>query len=372
MPTPAEVPADPEVGGPYARYVLGVLVVVYVFNFLDRQILSILAERIKADLHVTDAQIGFLYGTAFAVFYAVFGIPLGRLADVWDRRKLIALGLAFWSVMTAVSGLARSFAQLAAARIGVGIGEASAIAGRVLVPVRLVPARIAAPPRSRSTRAASTSARGSASSSAGSIVERWDAAFAGTTRAVRPARLAGRLSRRRPARPAPRRCGWRRCASRCAARARGCRTPPDPRPFRAFLHELRAVVPPFTVLHLDRTGAGARAAGREPRRRRAWPSPPPPADARPRHPAQWAPSASAVRGRSPGCRRSAGATRPRRRSSSARRRSCWRPWASPRSPSPATASASGWRRSSSACTDVDAARVGLLVGGAAAAAAGSA
>jgi hypothetical protein len=102
------------------------VVVVYVFNFLDRQILSILAERIKADLGVSDAQMGFLYGTAFAVFYAIFGIPLGRLADVWDRRRLIAWGLAAWSAMTALSGLARSFAQLALARFAVGVGEASA------------------------------------------------------------------------------------------------------------------------------------------------------------------------------------------------------------------------------------------------------
>src|SRR5262249_5383706 len=76
-----------------ARYVLSVLVLVYVFNFLDRQILAILAERIRFDLNVTDAELGFLYGTAFAVFYAVFGIPLGRLADVWDRRLLIRVGL---------------------------------------------------------------------------------------------------------------------------------------------------------------------------------------------------------------------------------------------------------------------------------------
>src|SRR3989304_4303804 len=69
----------------YARYALGVLVVVYVLNFLDRQILSILAEAIKADLGLSDAQIGFLYGTAFAVFYAVFGIPLGRLAPGGGR-----------------------------------------------------------------------------------------------------------------------------------------------------------------------------------------------------------------------------------------------------------------------------------------------
>ncbi len=116
----------PEVGGRYARYVLFVLVVVYIFNFIDRQILSILAEDIKADLGISDADIGFLYGTAFAVFYAVFGIPLGRLADTWIRKSLISMGVLFWSVMTALSGTARGFGSLAAYRIGVGIGEASA------------------------------------------------------------------------------------------------------------------------------------------------------------------------------------------------------------------------------------------------------
>ncbi len=110
----------------YPIYVLLVLMVVYLFNFLDRQILSILAERIKADLGLDDSQLGFLYGTAFAVFYALFGIPLGRVADMSNRRNLIAFGLAFWSVMTATSALAQNFWQLAIARIGVGIGEASA------------------------------------------------------------------------------------------------------------------------------------------------------------------------------------------------------------------------------------------------------
>jgi MFS family permease len=116
----------PKLGGWYSHYVLLVLVIVYVFNFIDRNILSILAEDIKADLGVTDAQMGFLYGTVFAVFYAVFGIPLARFADVWVRRSLISLGLMFWSLMTALSGLARSFPVLALFRIGVGIGEASA------------------------------------------------------------------------------------------------------------------------------------------------------------------------------------------------------------------------------------------------------
>ena len=110
----------------YPHYVLGVLVLVYMFNFIDRNILSILAQDIKADLGISDSQIGFLYGTVFAVFYSVFGIPLARFADVWNRRSLIAGGLSFWSLMTAACGLAQSFAVLAACRIGVGIGEASA------------------------------------------------------------------------------------------------------------------------------------------------------------------------------------------------------------------------------------------------------
>ncbi|MDB5694072.1 MAG: transporter [Alphaproteobacteria bacterium] len=112
--------------GRYGWYALFVLVLVYAVNFIDRQIISILAPDIKADLHVDDAQIGFLYGTAFAVFYALFGIPLGRLADSWYRGRLIALGLTLWSTMTALSAFAGSFGTLAGARIGVGIGEASA------------------------------------------------------------------------------------------------------------------------------------------------------------------------------------------------------------------------------------------------------
>ena len=104
------------VNSSYARYVLFVLIVVYVFNFIDRQIISILAEEIKADLGIGDAEIGFLYGTAFAIFYAVFGIPLGKLADVWNRKSLIAIGLSFWSSMTALSGFAQSYASLAACR----------------------------------------------------------------------------------------------------------------------------------------------------------------------------------------------------------------------------------------------------------------
>jgi MFS family permease len=117
--------ASPRIGT-YAWYALFVLVLVYIMNFIDRQIISILAQDIMRDLRVENAQIGFLYGTAFAVFYALFGIPLGRLADSWYRGRLMAIGLAVWSSMTALSGFASNFTMLAVARIGVGIGEASA------------------------------------------------------------------------------------------------------------------------------------------------------------------------------------------------------------------------------------------------------
>src|SRR5919198_5457 len=116
----------PTVGGPYAYYVLGVLFVVYIFNFIDRQILAILLQPIKEDLQISDTALGFLTGFAFAVFYTFTGLPLARLADRWVRRSLIAISIALWSVMTATSGLARGFTDLALARIGVGIGEAGA------------------------------------------------------------------------------------------------------------------------------------------------------------------------------------------------------------------------------------------------------
>jgi MFS family permease len=104
--------------------VLGVLVLVYVMNFVDRQLISILIEPIKAEFGASDKQMGLLTGFAFAIFYTVAGIPVARLADVWVRRSVIAIGLALWSGMTALTGFSRSFLELALVRIGVGIGEA--------------------------------------------------------------------------------------------------------------------------------------------------------------------------------------------------------------------------------------------------------
>ena len=114
---------------PYARksyryFVLGVLTLVYALNFVDRQLLVILQEQIKAELILSDTQLGLLSGFAFALFYVSCGIPIARWADRGTRRSIIALALTVWSLMTAVSGLAQNYLHLLLARIGVGVGEA--------------------------------------------------------------------------------------------------------------------------------------------------------------------------------------------------------------------------------------------------------
>jgi len=108
----------------YRAYVLSVLVVVYVFNFLDRQIVTILAEPIKNDLGLNDTQIGLMTGLAFALFYTVLGIPIARLADRANRVSIISVALVIWSGMTALCGTAQNFTQILAARVGVAVGEA--------------------------------------------------------------------------------------------------------------------------------------------------------------------------------------------------------------------------------------------------------
>jgi predicted MFS family arabinose efflux permease len=106
------------------RYTLALIATVYVFNFIDRQILAILLPAIKAEFGVNDWVLGFLAGPAFALFYVTLGIPMAVLADRWNRRNLIAVSLAIWSAMTAFSGMSANIVQLALARIGVGVGEA--------------------------------------------------------------------------------------------------------------------------------------------------------------------------------------------------------------------------------------------------------
>jgi MFS family permease len=243
----------------YANYVLFVLVLVYVFNFIDRQILSILAEDIKADLGLSDASLGFLYGTAFAVFYAIFGIPLARLADVWVRKNLISVGLFFWSAMTALSGTARGFGSLAAFRIGVGVGESSAS------PAAFSMLGDYFPPRLRATAVAIYSSgvyigAGIGIFLGGVVVDGWNKAYppesgtapfglAGWQAAFFVVGLPGLLmalwvwTLREPIR------GMSEGLVQRAA---------HPHPFRATFRETAAVLPPFTVWSLWESGAGSK------------------------------------------------------------------------------------------------------------------
>jgi MFS family permease len=111
----------------YRSYVLIVLVLVYTFNFIDRQIVGILAVPIKSELHLSDSQLGVMGGLAFALFYTLLGIPIARLADRVSRTGIMTAALALWSLMTAVCGLTQNFAQLFFARVGVGVGEAGGV-----------------------------------------------------------------------------------------------------------------------------------------------------------------------------------------------------------------------------------------------------
>lgn len=229
----------------YSWYALSVLVLVYVLNFIDRQILSILANDIKADLGVDDAYLGFLYGTAFAVFYSLFGIPLGKLADSWKRTRLLALGLAIWSTMTALSGFAKNATMLTVARVGVGVGEATASPSAYSLISDWFPARL------RATALAIYSSGlyigGGVSLLIGAlIVENWNAAFPGGgplgLKGWQAAFLAVGipglllaiwvLSLREPVRGA----------------IDGLPTAQDPAPFRGFFAELLQVIPPFTMI----------------------------------------------------------------------------------------------------------------------------
>jgi MFS family permease len=110
--------------GPYQYLCVGVLALAYTFNFLDRQLLALLAEPVKRDLHLSDGQLGLLTGFAFALFYTLFGLPIARLADRSHRVRIVALACTVWSLFSAGCGLAGTFLQLAVARVGVGVGEA--------------------------------------------------------------------------------------------------------------------------------------------------------------------------------------------------------------------------------------------------------
>lgn len=257
--TTTAIDRSEHVGGPYAWYVLVVLMFVYVFNFIDRQILTILGPYIQKDLGLSDGQIGLLSGTVFALFYGLFGLALGRLADTWVRTWTIALGLSIWSGMTALSGFAGSFGALAAARVGVGVGEASASPAAYSLIGDWFP---------KSKRATALSiyssgifiGGGLSFAISGVVIEGWNKAYAG---GGAPLGLAG----------------WQAAfliiglpGLVLAALVMTLREPPrgladgiltkgprEPRPFAKMFAELGTILPPFTLFTLRRDGAKAAA-----------------------------------------------------------------------------------------------------------------
>jgi MFS family permease len=250
-------PAEDQPVPAYSWYALSVLVLIYVLNFIDRQILSILANDIKADLGVDDAYLGFLYGTAFAIFYALFGIPLGKLADSWKRVRLMTIGLALWSAMTAFSGFARDAGTLTVARIGVGVGEATASPSAYSLISDWFPARL------RATALAIYSSGlyiggGISLAIGGLIVDGWNRAypsgdpvfgFAGWQAAFIAVGLPGLLlalwviTLREPVRGA----------------IDGLASPEDPQPFKGFVRELYTIIPGFTFFGAGERGGKALA-----------------------------------------------------------------------------------------------------------------
>ena len=122
----------------YEWYVVVICMLAYVFSFVDRQVLVLMIEPIKRDLHLSDTQFSLLNGFAFSLFYAVMGLPVAYLADRYARPRIISLGIALWSVATAACGLSQHFVQMFIARMGVG-GRSRAVARRVLDARRLLP-----------------------------------------------------------------------------------------------------------------------------------------------------------------------------------------------------------------------------------------
>src|SRR5512146_188864 len=122
---PAARPPAPWPRAVYAWYAVAVLVLAHALSIVDRIAIGLLVEPIKADLHVTDTQIGLLQGLAFAIFYTLFGLPMGVLVDRWLRVPLLAIGMFVWSAATMGCGLAKSYGMLFLGRIGIGAGEAT-------------------------------------------------------------------------------------------------------------------------------------------------------------------------------------------------------------------------------------------------------
>jgi len=242
-----------------AGYALALVALTNAMSLLDRNILAILSPRIKHDIGIGDAEMGLLYGTVFALFYALFSLPLGRLADGWVRTRLLGITLAFWSVATALAAAAHGFALLALSRLGVGIGEGAAQpAGFSLIfdhyakPRRGFAAAVIA--------AAIALGLGGSSVLGGVTADWWDRLYAGSPAplglrgwqfaflvAAAPGLVLAVLLWRMPE---PRR-----------GRLDGIESPPDPRPIRASLALLGAVTPGANWCALALRRAGARYWG---------------------------------------------------------------------------------------------------------------
>ena len=238
-----------------AGYALALVALTNAMSLLDRNILAILAPRIKHDIGIGDAEMGLLYGTVFALFYALFSLPLGRLADGWVRTRLLGITLAFWSVATALAAAAHGFALLAVSRLGVGIGEGAAQPAGV----SLVMDHYAKPRRGFAMAviaAAIALGLGGSSVLGGVAADWWDHRSGGGAAplglkgwqfafliAAAPGFILAALLWRMPE---PRR-----------GQLDGIESPPDPHPFRESLALLGAVTPGANWLGLANRRAGA-------------------------------------------------------------------------------------------------------------------
>jgi MFS transporter, Spinster family, sphingosine-1-phosphate transporter len=234
-----------------AKYALLLVGLTQAMSLLDRQILAILAPAIKVDLKIGDAEMGLLFGTVFALFYALFSLPLGRLADGWTRTKLLSVCLVFWSAATGLAGFASSFGMLALSRLGVGIGEAATQpAGYSLVNdywpkhrrgfVMAVMASAIALGIGGSLILGGIAAAWWDTTNAGSPLKGWQFAF---LVAAAPGFLLAALLwfLREPER----------------GKMDGISTPADPQPFKASAQVLTSVLPGFNWLSLSQFKVGA-------------------------------------------------------------------------------------------------------------------
>jgi len=244
-----------KLGGKAAWYALILISLAQAMSMVDRQVLAILAPRIKMDLNIGDAELGLLYGTVFALFYAVFSLPLGRLADGWVRNRLLSLSILGWSFMTGLSGFAYNFSILALSRLGVGIGEAS------VQPAGLSLLSDVFPKEKRGTITAIIAAAiaiglGAAVTLGGAVADFWDAAyphggapfgFSGWQAAFIAAALPGVIISV---------LLWR-LPEPVRGAADGIIQPKDPKPFTASWNTLAAILPGFAWLNFLRRKAPA-------------------------------------------------------------------------------------------------------------------